>query len=227
MLRSLDEELLKIFEQELVVSTEELLACSGYSRRTIYNRCKLWQTYTSYSHNNRYHVLPHWVKFNDQGIWSFKGIYFSKQGTLKETIMHLVEHSDSGLSAKELSGILGVCLDKMLARHFQEHPEVVRQKINGILIYFSKKESIYNEQKLSYDKLLKNQATNKLPSDANAIPVLVELIKHPGDTPSQLIRRVRRRGVIVSIDQIRSLLQYHGLLKKKKLPSSSSFKTTH
>lgn len=214
MSTSLDQELLKVFEQKLVVSTEELLACSGYSRRTIYNRCKLWQTYTSYSHNNRYHALPHSVKFNDQGIWSFKGIYFSKHGTLKQTIIHLVKYSDSGLSAKELGGILGVGLNEMLSKYFQEHPQVMRQKMNGITIYFSKKESIYNEQKLSYDKLLKNQATNKLPSDGNAIPVLVELIKHPGDTPSQIIRRVRRRGVIVSIVQVRNLLQYHDLLKK-------------
>jgi len=68
-----------------------------------------------YSHNNRYHTLPHWVKFNDQGIWSFKGIYFSKHGTLKGTIIRLVKHSSSRLRGKELSEILGGylnCLSK-------------------------------------------------------------------------------------------------------------------
>ncbi len=52
--------------------------------------------------------------------------------------------------------------------------------------------------------------------------ILAELIKqHLKDTVEQLTRRVRRRGIRVSTEKVRNLLDYHNLLKKTQDSQSS------
>ncbi len=72
---------------------------------------------------------------------------------------------------------------------------------------------VYAAQKQRQSERRQSQAKEHLPSHANAVIILVELIQHPSDTLDQLTRRVRRRGINISGEEVRNLLLSHGLLK--------------
>lgn len=202
-----------IFRNKKVITVNELsdfLKCSVPAAR---NRFKEWNTYTSFNKNGRYYVLPEIPKFDQYGIWKFRNICFSKYGNLKKTLIHIVNESQAGLSAFDMSEILCMPAHKFLS-HFKTYQGFEREKYNGIYIYFSKEREVYEKQKKERQKINHSKAESDLPSDGDSVIILAELIKHLKDTVQQLTRRVRRRGINVSIEKVRNLLVYHDLLKK-------------
>jgi hypothetical protein len=52
------------------------------------------------------------------------------------------------------------------------------------------------------------------PTDAEAVSILVEFIKHPGINMDQLSRKIKKQGKQVAPTVIEQFLQSHDLLKK-------------
>ncbi len=212
---SKEKSLLNFFKKKQIVTIQDLIEFSQLSLNSVKRRLNSWNVYNSYNYNRSYYVLPEVAKFNSDGIWESHGVYFSQHGNLKQTIVHLVSTSESGLSRYELEMLLGITLDKVLPSYFKNSFLLNRELENGRYVYFSKEPEIYSEQVRKRKEFQQSQASVKLPRDENAIVILVELIKHPTDTLMQLTKRVRRRGITISIDDVRNLLQYHGLFEKK------------
>lgn len=63
---------------------------------------------TSYSHNGRYYTLEELIAFDQNGLWSYHGIRFSREGTLTATLIALIEQSSTGLYARDLRAIVKV-----------------------------------------------------------------------------------------------------------------------
>jgi len=205
---------LEVFKRKKVITMETLVEQMKCSERTIQRRLKKWGTYTSYNRNCRYYTLSDIPKFNQYGLWRFRDILFSKHGNLKETFIYIVNHSKAGMSAFEMSEIMGLPSYSFLS-HFKNDPNIQREKHKGLYIYFSKDLNEFERQKHEREKLFQAKVELELPSDGDAIVILVELIKHQNDDVDQLTRRVRRRGVKISTEKVRNLLSYHGILKKK------------
>ena len=222
-----DDNVLTIFRSKQVITLNELAELSKCSIKTIQRRLKKGKTYRSYNQNGRYYVLADVPAFNQDGIWQFKDIFFSKHGNLRETLVHLVEQSEAGCSVSEMSSILGMPVHKFLCEHFKNAPALERNKHQGSYIYFSKHSKRYAQQKDQREKLVGSQARQNSPSNAEAVIILVELIKHLNDTVEQLTRRVRRRGLRVSIEAVHHLLLYHDLLKKLWIFNDPSAQRSH
>ena len=126
---------------------------------------------------------------------------------------YTVDQSEAGLSASEISEILGLPAYTFLS-HFKDTAHIQREKYHSVFIYFSKEPSVFEKQKKERDKLIRAGVMLDLPSDADAVIILATLIKHPGDTVDRLTRRVRRREIKVSTEQCRNLLISHDFLKK-------------
>ena len=91
-----------------VITVIELAGLLERSVKTARRQLKAWGAYTSYNYNGQYYTLPAVAKFDANGLWSWKGIRFSRHGPLKATVLALVEQSEAGLTAGELSKVLGV-----------------------------------------------------------------------------------------------------------------------
>ena len=204
---------LKRFRAKKVMSLDELVGLLNCSKRTTQRQLKEWGTYTSYNQNGRYYVLRNVPTFDEHGLWRFKNVFFSKHGNLTETLTYTVDQSEAGLSASEISEILGLPAYTFLS-HFKDTAHIQREKYHSVFIYFSKEPSVFEKQKKERDKLIRAGVMLDLPSDADAVIILATLIKHPGDTVDRLTRRVRRREIKVSTEQCRNLLISHDLLKK-------------
>ena len=94
---------LKHFREKKIMTISGIAESMQCSIPTVRNRLKKWKTYTSYNKNGRYYTLPDIPTFDQDGIWKFKGTFFSKQGNLKQTIIHLVNNSESGLTASQIA----------------------------------------------------------------------------------------------------------------------------
>ncbi len=86
-------------------------------------------------------------------------------------------------------------------------PGVKREKHQGRFIYLSDSPEIYTRQKQQW-------TTIAFPTDAQAVVILVQLIKYPHITIEQLAERIADQGQSVEPATIRSFLQFHDLLKK-------------
>ena len=186
----------------------ELLKCSVITAR---RRLKKWQSYTSINKNGRYYTLPQIPVFDENGLWKYRTVLFSKHGNLKQTIVALVTGSEEGLSAVEIAEFVDLAPNSSFLSRFKSVPGVRREKHQGRFIYLSDHPEIYSRQK-------QTRATGLgavgFPSGTVAVEILVHLIKHPDISIEQLSAKVSKPGKQVGSGTIRKFLQFHNLLKK-------------
>ena len=198
----------KIFRLSDVMS---LLNCSIATAR---RRLKKWGALSSYNKNASYYTLPDVPQFNEHQLWQCRGAHFSKYGTLKKTVEALIEKSDGGLNVIEISKTLGVPAHNILSQQSILDENISREKHRGIYVYYSKSPKTSAVQKEAREKSYHHFDQLELPSDAESVIILVELIKHPEDTAAQLSRRAQYKGLSVAESKTKNLLIYHNLLKK-------------
>ena len=200
-----------------VMTLAQLTDQLGCSSRTVHRRLKGWRAINSYSHNGRYYALPGVPQFDADGLWRFGDIGFSQHGNLTQTIVQLVKHSAAGLSGAELRDRLGVDLRSFLSL-FRSHPDVKREAHRGRFVYLCSEAAVYRRQRRQRSLM---GAGAKRFSDAEAIAILVAIMKHPDLPLEQLCRQLNRQGVKVHVGAVSNLLAYHGLEQKKTPPSPS------
>ncbi len=209
---SSEDRALSTFREKKILTIEELselLHCSNITSR---RRLKQWQAFTSYNQNNRYYTLPDIPVFNKKGLWNYQGVFFSKYGTCKQTVIHFVNISENGLSNTELAEKLGENPNSSLA-HFKEIPGIKKERHGRDIVYFSSSEDVYIQQKRN--RFPPEPTAGELPPDADAIMILVELIHHPEMSTSELTVQLQGKGHAIGIGNITALFKKHEIDKKK------------
>lgn len=103
-------EFLRSFLRRQPIATlEELKQALGTtSTMTVFRKLKALSYRTSYSHRGKYYTLAEIPQFDEQGLWSSRGAWFSRDGTLLATAQRFVEQSPAGFTASELQARSGV-----------------------------------------------------------------------------------------------------------------------
>ncbi|TAJ75793.1 hypothetical protein EPO44_21795 [bacterium] len=123
--------------REKVATLPEIRSALGSAaNRTAFRKLKALSYLSSYSHAGKYYTLPEIAQFNEQGLWSWKKILFSKHRTLKRTIEAWAGESKSGYFESELARELKVSVRAALLRLLQED-RIAREKISGRYLYCS------------------------------------------------------------------------------------------
>jgi len=112
---------------------------------TIYRTLKRAAYRTSYSHNGCYYALSKSVRFDKNGFWSARSVWFSRYGTLLATLERLVSDSERGCFAEELQSLLHVGVKESLLRLVQRG-SISRERIGRSYLYCSKNESARKRQ---------------------------------------------------------------------------------
>ena len=198
---------LENFRRQKIITIEHLVRLLKCSVITARRRLKKWQTYTSINKNGRYYTLPQIPVFDKNGLWKYQTVIFSKHGNLKQTIVALITGSPKGLSAVDIGQLVDLVPNSSFLSQFKDVPDVKREKHQGRYIYLSDSPEIYTRQKQQWTTIV-------FPTDAQAVVILVQLIKHPDISIEQLAERVSDQGQSVEPATIRSFLQFHDLLKK-------------
>ena len=183
-----------------------LLNCSVRSGRSMISK---WRAHTSYNKNGQYYALPDVPRFDENGLWRHKGAYFSKYGTLKNTVVHLVGASSTGLSGEQIGELVGLDPRSFL-HHFRDTKGMQREKHQGVYVYFSDEDARYEDQVRA--RLEAFQMGPDI-SDADAVAILVALIKHHGIEPETLAKLPEVNATRISVADIEGFFARHDLKK--------------
>jgi hypothetical protein len=198
----------KRFQRLKVVTIEQLVDLLESSVITARRQLKKWKAYTSFNMNGRYYTLPWIPRFDENGIWKYQRMLFSKYGTLSQTICQLIGRSETGLSARQIAQVVEVASNSSVFSSLQRVAGIRRERQQGRFVYFS--DERYQEQKAA----LCQRQQSRLPSDAEAVMILVQYIKHPRSSIEELSERVNGQGRSIDRNVIHRFLENHDLLKK-------------
>lgn len=191
---------------------EELVQIMSCSAITVRRKLKKWNSISSYNKNGRYYTLPEIAKFNDNGLWIYRGIGFSINGNLIQTIKHLVCFSTAGLYGEDVSRLLHLDSYSILAR-IMKTSCLRREKMFGKFIYFSSDRGIYNRQRNARMGINESHSAEKI-SDSAGVIALVEFIKNPELGLLEISKHLNRQGVNITETVLSKFFEYHGILKK-------------
>lgn len=204
-----NEKILKEFRKRKVVTLQFLVDLGECSAPTARRRLRQWGAISSYNQNGRFYTLPDIPKFDANGLWQWKRVSFSKFKTLKQTVVELVCRSVNGLDGREIGTLLGLNPRSFLSA-FSDHPQLLRRKVQGRYVYYAADLSVFARQQKH-----RRSRIDRLPSDVEAVAILVEKIKMPVLDNKAMSQRLRRQNISVEPEVIENLFSHHGLAVKK------------
>jgi hypothetical protein len=214
-------DLLKPFSRKKVLTRAELLETCGCSPMTAWRILRQQGYLTSYNHNAKYYTLARVPRFDEQGLWVWRDVRFSKWGTLPQTVAGQIERSTAGMTARELEKLLHVPNVKPTLTHLTGEGRLQRAKIAGTMVYFAAEPSQQREQLQRREtEIAAERRARPLPDSQHVIALLVEIIRHPRQTPRQWARRLARLGIRLRTAEIQAVLDHYQLSVKKGLLSS-------
>ena len=113
------DDLTKPFAKDPIWTLTALAQQINYSEVSVRRFLKRIGYLRSFTHNGKFYTLKTMATFNAQGIWRYEQTGFSKHGTLMQTIDYLIHKSPMGLSAAELTGILGSPCQSFLSSYLR------------------------------------------------------------------------------------------------------------
>jgi hypothetical protein len=142
------ERLRSFLQRKQIATLKELkLVLQTTSTMTVFRKLKSLGYRTSYSHRGKYYTLANIPQFDEQGLWSYGAVGFSREGTLLATVQRFVEQAPAGFTASELQAMLGVEVKQPLLQLY-EHKGVERRVIAGLYVYFSREAGRQRKQRL-------------------------------------------------------------------------------
>ena len=205
----------RIFRGPRVLTLEELAKCLGRSRSTALRRLKIHGYYSSYNKRGCFMTIKEVCRFDSHGLWCCKGARFSRHRTLKNTISHLVQNSEQGMTHDELATCLGLRVHDTLLDLVAEET-IQRQKLGPTYVYLSRKQSVQNKQARQRKESLKDRPKPHATS-RQTIATLVELIKDPKATRDDIVLRCRGTGVMITRILVDIIFSQYDLDKKRAL----------
>lgn len=179
---------------------------------------------TSYSHARRYYTLDDIPDFDADGLWQYQGVFFSKQGTLKDTVAHMVDVADAGHAHRELRARLRVHVHNTLL-DLVKSKRIGRELLDGLFLYVSA-----DRRRAATQLVQRRQKSAAVTHPVLAsgqtleIAVLLEVIHGARliPEPARIVERLVENGVPVSREQVEAIFHKHGLKKTPRSRSPSS-----
>ena len=132
-----ENQLVSSFHNYFVLTMENLKTIlQTTSRMTVFRNLKHLPYKSSYSHCGKYYTLDSIANYDHNGIWAYNQIYFSKFGTLKNTVLHSIEKSSSGFTSYELEEFLRVPVHNTVFDLWKNH-KIKREQLAKKYIYLS------------------------------------------------------------------------------------------
>ena len=123
-------------------------ALGASSELTVFRKLKQLHYLSSYTHRGSFYTLPGIARFDPQGLWAFRDVWFSRHGTLLATAEALVCQSPRGFFAEELAAALHTEVQDPLRILVQRHL-LHRSELGGLYLYTSPESAVRRQQILA------------------------------------------------------------------------------
>jgi hypothetical protein len=202
----------ELFAQQYCWNMEQLCNSLNYSAISIRRFLKQLGYFSSFTHNSKWYTLSSIPEFDNNGLWFYNQIGFSRHGNLKQNIVHFINKSSHGLSAKQLADSLSIPCHAVL-NHMYNSGAIDRFKSTSDFVYVSSTDRRKRQQLM---RLQSQTVTVTAPQELNpqtAVYVLVEYIKNPQSSYDELAKAVAKRQVIATPKAIARFFAKHDLKK--------------
>ena len=122
-------------------------ALGSCATMTVFRKLSALGYRSSYSHRGKYYTLFDMPQFNELGLWSYRAVWFSRDGNLLATTQRLVEEASAGLTVSELRGLLQVEVKEALL-HLYRNGQIEREKIEDVYVYLSREPGLRRSQSM-------------------------------------------------------------------------------
>lgn len=205
------EKLTNLFHKKTVVDLRAIQKALGdVSVQTAFRYLKLVPYRRSYDHNGRYYALYEASRFDRAGLWSTKGIHFSVDGSLKNTVRRLVHESSAGATHRELQLKLQLRVQNTLLELWRK-AEISRESLAGFYIYLHTEDTVGEAQLAKRREMLAVQQARAEITDAIVIDVLLTLIRYPGARFAGVVRRLQGHSPPITSEHVRIILDRFNL----------------
>jgi hypothetical protein len=186
------------------------------SRRTVYRALASVGYWTSYSHAGRYYTLKEIPRFDQDGVWACGDVLFSRHGTLRATIVHMVGLAPAGQTHAQLQARLRLRVHDTL-HELVERGDVGRIEVNGLFLYVSPDREKAESQVTARRQLVGTGGppSTSVPEPSVIIDILLVVIHHPKEGPVAIATRLAKAGKSVGSDQVEGVFARYALGEKK------------
>ncbi len=211
--------LARLFQRKKVMDMKALRdATGGRSPRSIFRDLALLVYLSSYTHVGRYYTLTDIPQYDEHCLWFHQGIGFSRFGTLKATVVELVDIAPAGYTHQELESLLRVRVHNTLLGLVRAK-RIGRESIDKRYLYVNSDQKRAAEQiARRWEQTLDAAEAKTFPSTEAIIAVLVESLQ-AGEVrvePSIVTNRLAVRGVSVTAVEVELIFSQYGLQAGKK-----------
>jgi len=167
--------LARLIRRRKIATMPELMTVLGTQvEMTVFRKLRELSYRTSYSHGSRYYTLEEIAEFDSQGLWSCRLVWFSRYGTLLNTLEAFVEGSRMGCFSHELREQLHVEVKESLLRLVRQG-RVTREEVSGLYLYCSRVATRHQKQLASrqaLESVVAREGAEILSDDVKAAIVL-------------------------------------------------------
>lgn len=210
-------QLVQILESRPAVDLPAICAAlGGVSPMTAFRHLRQVAYRRSYNRNGRYYSRHDPSRYDRLGLWSWQGIHFSVDGSLKNTVRRMVHEANGGATQRELQERLRVRVHNTLLDLLRQG-EVARERLVKLYLYLHTDEQVRAAQLERRRELLSQAAEGRAEteiSDEVVIQVLLILIRHPGLEPAEVSRRLRGHSPPVTRTQVEAVFTRYALGEK-------------
>lgn len=206
--------LIRLFRRNLVLDMPAILqAFPDRSRCSIFRDLKEIGYLSSYNHAGRFFTLTDVPPFDDDGLWQHQGVFFSRHGTLKGTVRHLVQTADAGQTHHELQQRLQVRVHNTVL-DLVRHNEIAREELDKLFLY------VHVDSEVRFNQIAKRrqEMEQRLPAlvlgSFEIIEVLLDVIRFGEQEPERVFTRLRDKGLGVNVEQVTAVFDRYDLGKK-------------
>ena len=101
---------------------------------TVFRKLKALSYQTSYSHRGQFYTVAEIADFDENGLWTFDSVGFSRYGTLLNTAESFVNRAPAGYFAGELEAVLHVSVKEPLL-HLVRQDRISRVEVSHLYLY--------------------------------------------------------------------------------------------
>jgi len=188
------------------------------SRTTVFRVLSEVGYLTSYSHAGRYYTLSDIPSFDADGLWCHGEVLFSRERTLRATVLQFVDTAPAGQTHAELEARLRLRVHDTLLDLVQTN-KIGRLTLEDLYLYVSAKRGKARSQVSRRRQLLEAQPVTvptPTPDPTVVIEVLLAFTHQPRGDPASVEACLKKAGKAISREQIDAIFARHGLGKKKR-----------
>jgi hypothetical protein len=188
------------------------------STKTVHRALAKVGYFTSVNHNGAFVTLAETPQFDEQGLWMFRDICFSKHGCLAPTIAALIQRAPQGCTVHELEQLLGTRVHNHVSQLIR-NGHLARFSCGRHAVYLSSDPRRQAQQQTARQQTMIPAPVPPRPDvppglDAvTVIRVLVRLLETPEASVASVARTLQARKVAVRADLVHQILDFYRLKK--------------